>query len=115
MFYQIPLDATPDQEIQVTVDVDEENIPLILHIRFNTEGDFWHMDVSDGKTGDMLISNVPFVTGERLAADMLKQFSHFGIGSAKIVAVTDSTDENIPGILDLGSDFVLLWGTEAVG
>lgn len=109
---EIPLDTTPDQEFVVTVDVDGENIPLMLHLRYNTEGQFWRMDVSDGRSGDMLISNVPMVTGERLAADILGQFEYLGIGSALIVPMTDCAESDSPNFFNLGTDFVLVWGKE---
>lgn len=109
-WHVIPLDTTPDQEFDVSVDVGGENIYLLLHLRFNTEGQFWKMDVSDGKTRKMLISGVPLVTGEYPSADLMRQFQHLGIGSAVIVQNSDLTEENIPGLFDLGTDFLLLWG-----
>lgn len=110
---EIPLDTTPDQEIHITVEVNKENIPLILHLRYNTEGEFWKMDVSDGTTAKMLISNVPLLTGESPAADLLRQFQHLGIGSAMIIKVTEQTDRDIPGLTDLGTEFVLVWGDDS--
>ena len=107
---EIPLDTTPDQEIHITVEVNKENIPLILRLRYNTEGEFWRMDVSDGTTAKMLVSNVPLLTGEYPAANLLRQFEHIGIGAAMIVKATEQTERDIPGISDLGTDFVLVWG-----
>lgn len=114
-WHEIPLDTYPDQEFSITVEVNDMNIPLIMRLRYNTEGDFWHMDVSDGVTGEMLISNIPLVTGEYPAADILRQFEHIGIGQAVVLAVTDNTAGEIPGLSDLGTDFVLLWGSDDVG
>lgn len=110
-WHEIPLDTTPDQEFHVTVEANGQNIPLILHIRYNTEGQFWRMDVSDGRTAEMLICGVALVTGEYPAADVLHQFSHLGIGSAMVLPVTDITAGNYPGLFDLGTDFILLWGS----
>ena len=110
-WHEIPLDNTPDQEFHITVEANEKNIPLIMRLRYNTEGNFWHMDISDGNTGKMMISNVPLVTGQFPAADMMRQFQHMGIGSAIILNVTDKTAGNIPGMFDLGTDFILLWGS----
>lgn len=108
----IPLDSTPDQEFNVTVEVSGISIPLFLHLRYNTEGEFWKMDVMDGRDHKMLIAGVPFLTGEYPAADILAQFQHLGIGSALIIEATDQTAEEIPGLFDLGTDFVLVWGDE---
>ena len=109
-WHVIPLDTTPDQQFSVTVDVGGVNIPLILHIRYNTEGEFWRMDVTNGKTQKMLISNLPLVTGEYPAANLLRQHGYLGIGSCVMVKNTDMTEAEIPGLFDLGSDFLLLWG-----
>ncbi len=109
-WHVIPLDTTPDQEFDVTVDVGGNNVYLVLHLRFNTEGEFWRMDITDGRTRKMLLSGAPLLTGEYPAADLLRQFQHFGIGNAIIVKSTDITYDDIPGLFDLGSDFLLLWG-----
>ncbi len=111
MWQYIPLQPIPDQEFSVNVTVDGKNIPLLLHLRFNTEGEFWHMDISDGRTGNMLISNMPLVTGEYPAGDRLAQFQHLGIGSCLVLKNTNETDADIPGIFDLGTDFLLVWGS----
>lgn len=106
----IPLSPIPDQEFSVTVKANGKNIPLILHLRFNTEGEFWHVDISDGRTGKMLLSNQPLVTGEYPAADRLGQFRHLGIGSMLVLKNTNETEADIPGLEDLGTDFLLIWG-----
>lgn len=105
----VPLDSYPDQEIHVTVTAGGSNIPLILHIRYNTEGEYWRMDISD-RGGDMLLSGVPLFTGEYPTADLLRQFGHLGIGSLMILGGTDEADGERPGPGDLGSDYILLWG-----
>lgn len=112
---EIPLDPTPDQEFRVTVTVGDENKPLVIRLRYNTEGKFWRMDVSDGNTLEMLISGIPLVTGEYPAADLLRQFQHFGLGTAVILPMTERTLSDRPGFSDLGTDFVLVWGSEDVG
>ena len=114
-WYEIPLDNYPDQEFSVTVEVGEENVPLILHLRYNTEGDFWKMDVSDGKSGEILISAVPLLTGEYPGADILRQFEYVGLGSAMVIKMSDKAAGDFPNIDNLGTDYVLVWGTEDEG
>lgn len=114
-WHEIPLDAAPDQEFRVTVGVSDENIPLVIRLRYNTEGEFWHMDITDGNTSEMLISNVPLVTGEYPAADLLRQLQYLGLGTAIILPMTDKTASDRPGRFDLGTDFILVWGSEDVG
>ncbi len=109
-WHEIPLDTTPDQEFNVSVDVNGKNVYLRLHLRYNTEGEFWKMDVSDGRTWEMLIAGVPLLTGEYPSADLMKQFKHLGLGTALIVRNTDAVEHDIPDLTDLGSDFLLIWG-----
>ena len=108
---EIPLRPIYDQVFNVTVSVNSVNVPLIMHLRYNTEGEFWHIDISDGRTGEMLVSHIPLVTGEYPAADRLGQLQHLGIGSMIILKDTEETETDIPGLDDLGTDFLLIWGT----
>ena len=106
----VPLDTYPDKTIHVTVPAqNDSNAQLILHLRYNTEGEFWRMDISDSQ-GNELVTGVPLLTGEYPAANILKQFDYLGIGSAVILKMTEAADADIPGLSDLGTDFVLIWG-----
>jgi len=112
-WHTIPLRTYPDQEFTVAPEVKGVNISLRLRLRYNTEGQFWHMDVMDGYSGNVLVSGVPLVTGEYPAADILRQHAYLGIGSALIVKATEVKDgriSDIPGLADLGSEYILVWG-----
>ena len=110
MWNIVPLDTYPNKIIHVTVKTQNNvNKQLIFHLRYNTEGRFWRMDVSDYKN-NMLISGVPLITGEYPAANILKQFDYLGIGSAVVLRMTDDQDKDIPDLTNLGTDFVLAWG-----
>ena len=61
-------------------------------------------------TGEMLLSNVPMLTGKAPAGDLLRQFDYLGIGKAMIVPMSDVTTVDFPGVFDLGKDFILVWG-----
>ena len=110
-WYEIPLEATDDQQFNISLEVNGGSVYLNMHLRYNTEGDFWHMDISKPDNGEMLISNVPMLTGEYPSADLLSQFQHLGIGSAIIVKATDDIKEDYPNFDQLGTDFVLFWGS----
>lgn len=107
----IPLSNTDTQHIfSVSVEVDGRILRLMLHIWYNTEADFWKMDVIDGVTKEYLIANAPLVTGEYPAGDLMRQFRYLGLGSVVIVPVSDETKSDRPQSYDLGSNFQLLWG-----
>lgn len=114
-WHDIPIDPGQDQRFGITVEVGEENIALILHLRYNTEGDFWRMDVTNAVTEEMLISNVPLLTGEYPAADILEQFEYIGIGSAIVLKMTDDAEGDFPNLKNIDTDYVLFWGKEDEG
>jgi hypothetical protein len=60
---------------------------------------------------NILISEVPLLTGTYPAANILGQFQYMNIGSAYLLNVSNgSTTLDYPNGQDLGTDFVLLWG-----
>lgn len=107
----VPIYNSDNQIFTITVEVGGTNIGLTIDLRYNSEGDFWHMDVSDATTGAMLLAAVPLVTGEYPAADLLGQFQHLGIGSAVIMKLTDGIEADYPGLDDLESNFAFIWGS----
>lgn len=111
----IPLDDYPDKESRITVEVGTENIPLILHFLYNTEGEFWRMDVSDGNTGDLLLGSVPLLPGEAPAANILRQFEYLGLGMVVVLPLTDAAVHDHPELEDFISDYALVWGSDEVG
>lgn len=106
----IPLDNSPDQSFLTTVSVDGNNLKLKLRLRFNTTSNYWVMSITDPKTGNLLIDNIPLLTGGYPAADLLGQYKYLGLGSAMIInagnSSLDSPDENSFA----NGDFLLAWG-----
>lgn len=111
-WHDIPIDTDGDQQFNITVQVGEENVSLILRLRYNTEGDFWRMDITNADTEEMLISGVPLLTGEYPAADILEQFEYIGIGSAIVLKMTDDAEGDFPNLENIDTDYVLFWGKE---
>lgn len=110
-WYEIPLDPEDEQQFDIVVEVDGQSVFLNLHLRYNSEGDFWHMDVALQDTDEILISNVPLLTGEYPSADILAQFQHFGLGSAMIIKASDDIENDFPSFEEIGTDFILVWGS----
>lgn len=105
-YYEIPLTTTPfDQKtFKLTLD-GERNINILLKLRYYDLYELWVADVCDNSTGEELITGMPLVPG----IDLLEQYSYLNIGSAQIVAVGPTTQEQ-PDNETLGSAWVLLWG-----
>lgn len=101
----IPLDSSPDQSITCTVPVNGKNVILDIRCRYNTEGNFWSMSVSDSVSGKKFLESIPLVCG----VDILGQYQHLEIGSCFLIK-TGNTSLDMPDDKTLGSDFVLVWG-----
>lgn len=108
----VPLDGTHNVRLRITVPLESKNVPLMLHLRYNTEGSFWRMDVYDGLSGAALASGVPLVTGVYPGHDLLAPLEYLGIGSAFIAPLSDALAVDFPDDKTLGSDFVLAWGID---
>lgn len=102
--YEIPLTSKPDQNFQVTIPVDGNNITLRFRVRYNTQGNYWWMSISD-KEGKVLIDALPLLGG----GNLLEPHSYLGIGSAYVIN-TGNNYMDYPDSTNLGTDFKLIWG-----
>jgi len=79
----IPLDSSPNQVWNVSVNVGGQSVPLRLALRYNEIAEYWVATIWDGQ-GNLLLDSIPFVTGEGIAQNILSQFRYLQIGSATI-------------------------------
>lgn len=105
----IPLTNDPDQSLTVTIPVDGKNLTLKLRVKFNDTANYWVMTIIDPKTGNILLDNIPLLTGQYPAADLLGPYKYLGLGSATIVNAGNS-QLDYPDSNTLGTDFQLAWG-----
>ena len=109
-YHKIPISPNLDQTFNVAIDVNGVVLGFDLRLTYNFEGHFWKLDIMDGITKEMILSNVPLVTGNYPAHNILRQFRHLGIGELYVISATDDVDEDRPTGKDLGTDFYLVWG-----
>jgi len=107
----IPVTSNPDQRMTVTIPVNGQNVTLRLRIRYNAQGGYWWMAVSD-QSGNLLVDAVPLVTGDYPAGDLLGQYQYLGIGSC-VVVNAGNTALDSPDDTSLGVSFFLAWGDSA--
>lgn len=103
----IPLTTDPSQSFQCTIPIDGKNITLTFLIRYNDIAKYWTMGISDSN-GNLVIDNLPLVTGKYPAADLLSQYKYLGIGSATVVNISNLPTAR-PDDTNLGVDFYLVW------
>ena len=58
----------------------------------------------------MLLANVPLLKGEGESANILYQFDYLGLGYLAVVDAAGS-GADYPNAVQLGTDFVLVWGS----
>ena len=111
MYYQIPISSAGPQMLEFSVPVGGENIAVSMDVRYNTEGNFWRVDIRDGITGSDLIGSLPLLCGEKAAANLLRQVAYLGLGEMIILPMVDHPDSDRPVGDNLGTDFLLIMGT----
>lgn len=109
----IPLTTNPNQSFSCTLPVDGKNLTLSFTFRYNHIMKYWFMSVSNHKTKVLILDSIPLVTGEFPAANLLEQYEYLGIGSAAIIP-TSSIANSFPDDINLGSEYVLVWGDTLV-
>jgi len=110
-YVTIPLTTEPDQSFICTVPVDGKNISLLFRLRYNTQGGYWWLGLSDPNTAEQYLDSLPLLPAMYPAANLLPAYME--LGSAYVVP----TGTNITGSPDdtnLGADYVLVWGDTAM-
>lgn len=103
--YVIPLTTSPNQKFTSTIPIDGKKIKFNFFLRYNTEANYWVLDVYNAKNQSLIVS-LNLVCG----LNLLAQYSYLNIGSAYIAKVDKSLADDIPNEYNLGTDFVLVWG-----
>jgi len=103
--YIIPLSTSPNQTFTSTIPIDGKKIKFNFFLRFNTEANYWVLDISDSSNNNLIVS-INLICG----LNLLEQYSYLNIGSAYIAKIDNSFSEDSPNEYNLGSNFVLLWG-----
>lgn len=101
----IPLSTSPNQKFTSTIPIDGKKIKFNFFMRFNTEAQYWVLDIYDSKNNNLLAS-INLVCG----LNLLEQYSYLSIGSAYIVKIDKTLDMDVPNEYNIGTDFMLLWG-----
>ncbi|WP_297428632.1 hypothetical protein [Clostridium sp.] len=104
-YYKIPLTSNPNQTFTSTIPIDGKAIKFNFFLRYNTEADYWVLDVYDANKNSLIVS-LNLVCG----LNLLEQYSYLKIGSAYLVKSDTSMVGDSPNEYNLGENFVLLWG-----
>lgn len=105
---QVPVDSSPNQEFDTTLEIDGTTLSLHLKFRYNDMAGYWVMTISDPATGDVLLDSVPMITGADPYINILGQHRYMALGMAFLYKA-GNTDLDYPDDGNLGSDFLLIW------
>lgn len=103
----LPIAPGMNQTFTCTLPVDDKNITLDFSLTYNSPGGYWFMSITNHDTGELLINSLPLLPADYPAANLLKQYSYLGIGSAAIFSV--SGDNSAPTFESLGKDHIVIW------
>ena len=104
----IPLTNAPNQSLRVTGEIDGSTLTLNLQVNFNEVGGFWVMQIYD-QNGNILLSDVPLLTGYWPGANILAPYWWMGIGSLYVINNSGGAGD-WPGQNGWGQGgYLLLW------
>jgi hypothetical protein len=100
---QIILDNSPNQNFDVTVNVNGKNTVFNLYLSYNT-GHYWTIQIRD-RYKNPITDNIPMLSGQNL----LQGLGYLKIGELFLIKKSN-VNEEIPNIDNIGVDYYLLWG-----
>lgn len=102
----IPLTVAPNQSFVCQLTVDAEPLTLGFTLNYTDMSGYWQMAVYDS-VGNLIVANVPLITGWYPDANLLGQYGYMRIGSAYLLN-TGNASTDYPDASNLGQ-FSLLW------
>lgn len=107
--YTLPVSSNPNQEFRAKIIIDDNVLELTIHLNFREVCRYWTIDLLDINE-QYLLSNVPLIKNGTVG-NILHQFNYLGLGYL-IVLDAASTGEDYPGAMQLGTEFILVWGSQ---
>lgn len=108
-FQQIPLTNEPNQNFQITLDVNDENKNFGFNVVWNEIAGYWVITITDMTIGEIIIDSLPLVGGRDYTSNILRKYGYLKIGVALFVPSVEKPDRDYPDKDSLGEDYVLIW------
>lgn len=102
--YIVPLTPSPNQSFTCTIPIDGKSISFKFILRYNTQAQYWIMELYDIKNNTIIVS-IPLICG----LNLLEQYSYLRIGSAYIYKTDTTLISDKPDDTNLGTTFILVW------
>jgi hypothetical protein len=111
MLQKIPLTATHNQELLISLQVNEENILFKFNLNFNKTANYWILKITDPKDESIIMDSLPLVAGEEdtLSLNILRSFAYLLIGEAYLIPRKTNPSSDFPNETNLETEFELTW------
>ena len=109
--FEVKLNSSPNQSSIIQIPIDGVNRVFKVDIIYREICGYWTMTITDWKTKEVILSNIPFVTGKFLegAGNSLQQFAYKRIGKFGICRTTNDNDTDYPNNQNVSTQFTLFW------
>lgn len=111
MFQKIPFSSTHNQELLISLYVNEANVVFKFNLNFNKTANYWVLKITDPKDESIIMDSLPLVTGEinSWSSNILRSFAYLLIGEAYLVPSVTSPSSDFPNEINLEKEFELVW------
>jgi len=106
---QIPLTNEPNQNFQITLDVNGTNRGFGFDVRWNEVAGYWVVTLTDLEEGEIIIDSLPLVTGKGDSCDILRKYGYLKVGIALFIPSVKKPSTDYPNTETLGEEFILIW------
>jgi len=107
----VPINNLPNQVFSMAFPNASNNVQLGFNLVWNRVASYWMMNIKNVDLNQSLISNLPLLSTNKYAQDLLAAYQYLNIGSAFVVPNASATTEN-PGLNDWERNFVMYWANE---
>jgi hypothetical protein len=111
MYQIVPVDSSPNQSLQVTLNVNGDNKVVDLRLWYNEVAAYWVLTIIEPVTGNILIDSIPLMSGDYPMGNILASYSYMNLGSLYVVNFAKVPTDR-PDHTNLGTDFLLIWGDD---
>jgi hypothetical protein len=101
--FKIPLENVPQR-----FDISIGGAQLAVESKFNTMANSWVLSFFYANTGEVIVTNMPMVTG----VDLFAQLKYLNVFSGKLIVYTDGDDFAVPTEENLGEEANLFYVDE---
>ena len=109
MQQQLPLTNEPNQEFQMTLDINGSKRSFKFLFVWNAIAGYWVFSVTDVAEGELVLDSIPLVCGSTSTYDIFRQLGYLGIGSAFLVPSVEKPVSDSPLTTNLLEEFALVW------